>query len=358
MKTLEAILIEGRWQAAEAVGSFSAKNPATGQALAGEYPVSGWRDCERALAAAAQAQVALRAIDGEQRAVFLEGYATAIEARAAELVEVANLETALAASPRLSAVELPRTTTQLRQAAQAARDGSWMQAVIDSKLNIRSYFAAIGPVVVFGPNNFPYAFNGIAGGDFAAAIVHAAGDVMLDEPVGDGGALRGDLTPDRRGEGEDGILNRLAAADRWDAVCEALMELPPRERFILIARYLLDRKWKLDRLSDTLKMSRERIRQIATDGLTRIQRRIGSADVSHDPARHHAVAQAQQLINAIEHASVSSDPAIMAALFRDQQIATGPTRITQRRPATIAINPITCFLSAPALTPALQLSAA
>lgn len=190
------------------------------------------------------------------------------------------------------------------------------------------------------------------------ALVHAAGDVMLDEPVGDGGALRGDLTPDKRGEGEDGILNRLTSADRWEAVCEALMELPPRERFILIARYLLDRKWKLDRLSDTLKMSRERIRQIATDGLTRIQRRVGSADVSHNPARHHAVAQAQDLVNAIEQASESSDPAMMAALFRDQKIATGPTRITQRRPATIAINPITCFLSAPALAPALQLSAA
>ena len=91
----------------------------------------------------------------EQRAVFLESYASAIEARAAELVAMANSETALAVKPRLSDVELPRTTTQLRQAAQAARDGSWMQAVIDSKLNIRSCFAPIGPVVVFGPNNFP-----------------------------------------------------------------------------------------------------------------------------------------------------------------------------------------------------------
>ena len=35
---------------------------------------------------------------------------------------------------------------------------------------IRSRLAAIGPVCVFGPNNFPFAFNSIAGGDFAAAI--------------------------------------------------------------------------------------------------------------------------------------------------------------------------------------------
>ncbi|MCA9267118.1 MAG: aldehyde dehydrogenase family protein, partial [Planctomycetales bacterium] len=37
--------------------------------------------------------------------------------------------------------------------------------------------AAIGPVVVFGPNNFPLAFNSAAGGDFAAAI--AAGNPVI-----------------------------------------------------------------------------------------------------------------------------------------------------------------------------------
>ena len=34
-----------------------------------------------------------------------------------------------------------------------------------------------GPVSVFGPNNFPFAFNSIAGGDFAAAI--AAGNPVI-----------------------------------------------------------------------------------------------------------------------------------------------------------------------------------
>ena len=38
-------------------------------------------------------------------------------------------------------------------------------------------FGPIGPVVVFGPNNFPFAFNGIAGGDFAAAV--AAGNPVI-----------------------------------------------------------------------------------------------------------------------------------------------------------------------------------
>jgi alpha-ketoglutaric semialdehyde dehydrogenase len=91
---------------------------------------------------------------------------------------VAARETALAPSPRLRSVELPRTTGQLRQGAAAARDRSWCRATIDTKANLRSCHAALdGPVVVFGPNNFPFAFNSIAGGDFVAAI--AAGNPVI-----------------------------------------------------------------------------------------------------------------------------------------------------------------------------------
>lgn len=49
--------------------------------------------------------------------------------------------------------------------------------VIDTTNSIRSYYAAIGPVAVFGPNNFPLAFGSISGGDFAAAI--AAGNPVI-----------------------------------------------------------------------------------------------------------------------------------------------------------------------------------
>ena len=79
--------------------------------------------------------------------------------------------------PRLADVELPRTTNQLRQAAAAAREGSWAMPTIDTKTSVRSCLAALGPVVVFGPNNFPLAFNGVSGGDFAAAI--AAGNPVI-----------------------------------------------------------------------------------------------------------------------------------------------------------------------------------
>jgi alpha-ketoglutaric semialdehyde dehydrogenase len=38
-------------------------------------------------------------------------------------------------------------------------------------------YGPIGPVSIFGPNNFPFAFNGVAGGDFAAAV--AAGNPVI-----------------------------------------------------------------------------------------------------------------------------------------------------------------------------------
>jgi NADP-dependent aldehyde dehydrogenase len=88
-------------------------------------------------------------------------------------------------------VELPRTTHQLRQAAHAARNGSWARATIDTKNDIRSVYEPLGgPVLVFGPNNFPFAFNSVAGGDFAAAV--AAGNPVIAKanPAHPGTTLR------------------------------------------------------------------------------------------------------------------------------------------------------------------------
>lgn len=174
---IEKVLIAGEFREASSRSSFTAENPATGAKLETEFPVSEWEDCDRALDAAVDAAKVLRSVPSEQLALFLEEYAKLIEERSAALVEMAHTETGLPAVPRLKDIELPRTTTQLRQGAAAAREGSWTHAVIDSKANIRSHFAPIGPVVVFGPNNFPFAFNGISGGDFTAAI--AAGNPVI-----------------------------------------------------------------------------------------------------------------------------------------------------------------------------------
>jgi NADP-dependent aldehyde dehydrogenase len=175
--SVHPVLIGGHWRAARADTTFRAEDPAAGAPLDGEFPVSSWDDVDAALSAAVEAADALRSGPPEAVARFLERYAERIEGRAGEIVERAHLETALARSPRLADVELPRTTGQLRQAAEAAREGSWSLPTIDSKANIRSLYAPIGPVWVFGPNNFPLAFNSVSGGDFAAAI--ASGNPVI-----------------------------------------------------------------------------------------------------------------------------------------------------------------------------------
>lgn len=173
---MQPILIADRWRPANSSGTFRAENPATKEPLE-EYPISTWADCDEALSAAAEAFQQLRKLPAAKLAEFLEAFAGRIEARKDELVKVANQETGLPVTPRLAGAELPRTTDQLRQAAAAAKDGAWAMPTIDAKNNIRSILGPIGPVVVFGPNNFPFAFNSAAGGDFAAAI--AAGNPVI-----------------------------------------------------------------------------------------------------------------------------------------------------------------------------------
>jgi NADP-dependent aldehyde dehydrogenase len=172
-------LIDGAWRSATSRESFVATNPHTGEPLGERYPVSEWADIDAALGAASRAAAALRSLPdaAERIAGFLDTYAAGIEARGDELAAAASLETALLVAPRLRAVEIPRTTGQLRMAAAAAREGSWARATIDTKLGLRSMLAPIGPAWVLGPNNFPFAFNGISGGDFAAAI--AAGNPVI-----------------------------------------------------------------------------------------------------------------------------------------------------------------------------------
>jgi NADP-dependent aldehyde dehydrogenase len=174
---IQPVLIGGKWQPSDGRETFRAEDPVQCAPLADEYPISTWRECEAALDAAGRAFDELRSTPPEQIALFLDAYAALIDEQADALCAMSHQETALPIKPRLRDVELPRTVNQLRQAAAAARDGSWSMPTIDSKLNIRSRYAAIGPVVVFGPNNFPLAFNSASGGDFAAAI--AAGNPVI-----------------------------------------------------------------------------------------------------------------------------------------------------------------------------------
>ncbi|MBN1938273.1 MAG: aldehyde dehydrogenase family protein, partial [Candidatus Aminicenantes bacterium] len=172
------VLINGVWRPARTTAVFTAIDPATGNPLTGLYPVSAFTDAEDALKAGRSAARDLESVSPSTLSRFFDLFAESLDASADDLVETAHRETALPREPRLKTIELPRTTGQLRQAAEAVRDGSWRQAAIDTRLNIRSIREPLGgPVIIFGPSNFPFAFNAASGGDFAASL--AAGNPVI-----------------------------------------------------------------------------------------------------------------------------------------------------------------------------------
>jgi alpha-ketoglutaric semialdehyde dehydrogenase len=171
------ILVAGTWRPATAVETFQAYDPSTGKPHDSAWPVSGWADVDATLDAAVAAARQLATLSDENRAEFLERYAARLEAKAADLVAAAHSETGLAVKPRLAEIEFPRMLDQIRQAAAAVREGTWRMAMIDTERNIRSAAFGLGPVVVFPPGNFPFAYGAVTGGDFAAAI--AAGNPVI-----------------------------------------------------------------------------------------------------------------------------------------------------------------------------------
>jgi NADP-dependent aldehyde dehydrogenase len=93
-----------------------------------------------------------------------------------ELLDVCCTETALPKA-RIEG-ERFRTVNQLKLFAQLVKEGSWVNARIETALpermpipkpDIRFMHIALGPVVVFGASNFPLAFS-VAGGDTASAL--------------------------------------------------------------------------------------------------------------------------------------------------------------------------------------------
>lgn len=176
---LAPVLIDGRFRPASGpVGSFQAFDPTTRRELEPAFPISGPDDVNAVLRAGARAAEELERVSPESRAHFLELYAARLERNAEQLVACAARETALPVAPRLRQVELPRTVQQLRTAASVARRRDWCLATIDTKGGLRSQLGPLGgAVLVLGPNNFPFAFNAVSGGDFAAAI--AAGNPVI-----------------------------------------------------------------------------------------------------------------------------------------------------------------------------------
>jgi len=123
-----------------------------------------------------------------QRAEFMRAIAKEIEAISDELVRTAMEETHLP-DPRLRG-EKNRTIFQLNNYADACERGTWLGATIDKALpsktppkpDIRKMLVPLGPVVVFGASNFPFAYS-TAGGDTACALAAGCPVIVKAHPA-------------------------------------------------------------------------------------------------------------------------------------------------------------------------------
>lgn len=155
---------------------FNGFNPATGQDIPGDFYPATLEEVDEALDLAEKAFAVYREISRDKKAAFLRAIGDEIMALGDELIERSSAETGLPAG-RLQG-ERGRTVNQMYMFSDLVKEGSWVEAIIDTaipdrkpmpRLDIRKMMVPLGPTIVFGASNFPLAYS-VAGGDTAAAL--------------------------------------------------------------------------------------------------------------------------------------------------------------------------------------------
>ncbi len=124
----------------------------------------------------------------KQRAAFMKAIAIELENCGDALIQTAMNETNLPEA-RLRG-ERARTIFQLNSYAEACEKGNWLDASIDTaipdktppKPDIRKMLVPLGPVVIFGASNFPFAYS-TAGGDTACALAAGCPVIIKAHPA-------------------------------------------------------------------------------------------------------------------------------------------------------------------------------
>jgi alpha-ketoglutaric semialdehyde dehydrogenase len=169
--------------------SFKAFDPAKNTPLEPSFISATTDDVDRAVELAAAAAPVLALLSGAARGKFLRAIAANLETKADDLVARAMLETGLPEA-RLKG-EVARTAGQLRLYGQSAERGDWLDARIETaqpdrkplpKPDHRSMLRPLGPVVVFGSSNFPFAYS-VAGGDTASAFAAGCPVIVKAHPA-------------------------------------------------------------------------------------------------------------------------------------------------------------------------------
>jgi NADP-dependent aldehyde dehydrogenase len=181
--------IIGQNLSAEGKEKFYGENAATGEKLEPAFYEATEKEINSAIEIASEAFQTYRNVSGKDKAQFLENIGEEIIALGDELIQRCMVETGLPEA-RLTG-ERGRTVGQLKLFASLLREGSWVDARVDTadpdrkplpKADIRSMQRALGPVAVFGASNFPLAFS-VAGGDTASALAAGCPVVFKAHPA-------------------------------------------------------------------------------------------------------------------------------------------------------------------------------
>ncbi len=169
--------------------TFQAVNPKTAKPLETEFYEATHQEIDRAVQKAEIAFSVYRSVSRENKALFLEAIGEEILALGDELIQRCMQETGLPEA-RLTG-ERMRTVNQLRLFAEVIKEGSWVDARIDTSIpdrkplpkpDIRQMQIPLGPVGIFGASNFPLAFS-VAGGDTASALAAGCPVVVKGHPL-------------------------------------------------------------------------------------------------------------------------------------------------------------------------------
>lgn len=168
---------------------FHAINPKSGEKLEGVFKNATENEIHTVVENAEKAFVQYRKVGSNQKADFLDQIATEINNLGDDLIQRCHLETMLPEGRLIG--ERGRTMNQLRLFAEILREGSWVDARIDTALpdrqpiprpDLRHMLKPLGPVAVFGASNFPLAFSA-AGGDTASALAAGCSVVVKGHPA-------------------------------------------------------------------------------------------------------------------------------------------------------------------------------
>lgn len=124
----------------------------------------------------------------EDRANLRNDFAQALEANRSDLVALADEETSLG-PVRLNG-EFSRTAYQLDMCAVLVREGGYLDATIDTALDmpppyghpdLRRIILPLGPISIFAASNFPFAFS-VLGNDTASALAVGCPVILVVHP--------------------------------------------------------------------------------------------------------------------------------------------------------------------------------